>query len=103
MMKIPFTLSALLFFVLLSGCGGDPVAEKPVEDPKVNETFDQRMKREIESKLKIPATEKYSSRTYRAYINGDTIEDVLITVNRMEHAMDEAINTNKTAKAEEMG
>lgn len=100
-MKYPFVLTALV--ALLSTRCGDPVVEESVTDPKVNESFDQRMKREIEAALKIPGTEKYTSRTYRAHINSDTIEDVLITVNRMEFAMDEAIKSGKTAKAEEMG
>jgi hypothetical protein len=102
-MKYPFVLTALLAVALLSTRCGDPVVEESVKDPKTNETFAQRMKREIEAKLKISGTEKYTSRTYYAYINGDTIKDVLITVNRMEFAMDEAIKSGQTAKAEEMG
>lgn len=106
-MKYLFFFSTSLLLVLLSSCNGTPETAKPVEEdpnvPKKNETFEQRARREIRTKLDMEATEKYSMRTYWEYINNDTIKDAIITVNRREFAMDEAIKANKTAKAEEMG
>jgi hypothetical protein len=97
--------SGLLITALFS-CNGNTTPETTGEEaPKIptNETFEQRTKREIEAKLSIPATEKYSMRIYKAYINADTIQDAIITVNRMEYAMDEAIKSKRTAKAAELG
>jgi hypothetical protein len=106
-MKYLSFFSAALLLLLVSSCGGtDSPATAANDDPskpKKNETFQQRAKREIKAKLNIEATEKFSMRTYWSYINDDTIKDAIITVNRMEFAMDEAIKTNKTAKAEEIG
>lgn len=99
-------LAALLIALFSARCGGGKPTEEAVETPEEihkNETFEQRVKREIEAKLKINATEHYTYHIYKAYINEDTIQDALITVNRKEFAMDEAIKQGKTAKAEELG
>jgi hypothetical protein len=106
-MKYLSFFSAALLLLLVSSCdgSGSPAAavnEDPAK-PKKNESFQQRAKREIKAKLDMNATEKFAMRTYWSYINDDTIKDAIITVNRMEFAMDEAIKANKTAKAEEMG
>lgn len=71
--------------------------------PKVKLPFEKRYKREIESMLSIPATEKYASRIYRADVNNDGKEDAIITVNRLEYAIDQAIKSKNTAKAAEIG
>jgi hypothetical protein len=105
-MKYPLIALAAYCILFLSACGETPGTTTPEgENPAVpkNETFEQRAKREIEAKLSIPATEKYTIRVYRAYIDADTVKDAVITVNRMEFAMDEAIKRGKTAKAAEMG
>jgi len=98
--------SALLITVLFSCNGnGNETTGTPEEgeQPTMNETFEQRVKREAEAKLQIPATEKYSLRIYKAYINSDTVQDAIITVNRMQFAMDQAIKMKKTAQAAELG
>jgi len=109
-MKFPFIhLPVVLTTLLLSlsnckGDGGDetPDPETPgTEAPK--EDFDTRVKREIQAKLEIPSTEKYDWKIYRSHINSDTIEDAIITVNRMSFAIDEAIRMNKTVKMAELG
>lgn len=96
--------AGLLLTALLTACGSgestDPTAEQP---DKITETFEERTEREIAAKLELPATEDYTLKVYKAYINSDTIEDAIVTVNRMQFAMDEAIRSGKTAKAEELG
>lgn len=100
-------LSLLLLFtgtLLFTACGSDSAAENPEgEQTQKKESFDVRTRREIIAKLEIPATEEFTMSIHRAFINSDTIEDAIITVNRMQFAMDEAIRTGKTAKAEELG
>ncbi len=104
-MKFPFPL-ALTFAVLpaLFQCSGS--AETPKEKPKEEVkggSLEERAKREAEASLNIPATEKYDLKIYKAYLNDDGVEDAIITINRMEFAMDEAIRRDKVAKAAEMG
>jgi hypothetical protein len=104
------TFSTILFSTLLSilfvQCGSEtqtkPTQEK-AEKPAKKEPFDKRYKSEIEEKLKIGDKEKYSYHVYKAFINADSIEDAIITVNRMQFAEDEAIKSGKVTKAVEMG
>lgn len=104
-MKFPFPI-VLTFAVLpaLFQCSSPetPEAEQPKEEVKGG-TLEQRAKREIEASLGIPATEKYELAIYKAYLNDDGVEDAIITVNRLEFAMDEAIRKDKVAKAAEVG
>lgn len=59
--------------------------------------------RQIENNLQIPATEKYSYKIYREELNGDDSLDYVITVNRLDFALDEAIKSDNVAKRAELG
>jgi hypothetical protein len=98
----------LVCLAVLSGCSTQTELEDNPKRPTqaTNELqldFDQRAKREIESKLQIPRNEKYSYTVYKEYINADSIQDAIITVNRMQFAMDEAIRSGHQAKMAELG
>lgn len=104
-MRTIFFLSAL---VLAVGCTGNSEKEDKNTEPAAvsNELqldFDQRAKREIEAKLQIPRNEKYSYTVYKEFINADSIQDAIITVNRMQFALDEAIKSGHQAKMAELG
>ena len=106
-MNYSITSLAIAAFLVLSltNCGGENIenTQVPVEQT-VTETFDQRAKHELEAKLQIPATEKYTYAVYREYINSDTVKDAIITINRLSFAIDEAIRSKKnTAKSAELG
>lgn len=106
MKLVEISIICLLFAV--SSCGDETTATDPTETvdgktEKSNESLDARAKREIMASLAIPVNEKFTMRIYKEYINADTIEDAIITINRMEYAMDEAIKNNRQAKAAEMG
>jgi hypothetical protein len=99
----------LLYFIpfaLLISCG-DPIPEDSPEDKALQDEqdmeFTERMKREVEASLEIPVTEKYTFKIYKEFINSDTIEDAIITVNRFEFAKNEAIRMKKQAKMAEIG
>ena len=98
-----FTLALAL--IAFAGCKNDSAENAPNTsgEAKVKESFEARVKREIEAKLQLPATEKYTYAIHREFISSDTIQDAIITVNRMAFAIDESIRTNSTAKAVEMG
>jgi hypothetical protein len=105
-MKI-LELSILCLLLITTSCGDDTSTDSTenVEDTneKSTESFDARARREIMASLAIPVNEKFSMKIYKEYINADTIEDAIITINRMEYAMDEAIKNKREAKAAEMG
>lgn len=105
-MKDTFSvLAAACALLLLPNCSGssDDGAKEPARQETVSQSFEERTKREIEVKMQLPATEKYTYRIYREYINSDTLRDAIITINRLNFAIDEAIRTNRTAKAAEVG
>lgn len=104
MKKITLLLS-IPFALLFLRCGDESsdMAPTDVANDTKKESFDARVNREVREKLSIPANEKYTVRIYREYINSDTIKDAIITVNRMDFAMNEAIRTKKEAKMAELG
>jgi len=106
-MKFPSSICVLLFLTLIiASCSNEKKTTDPVEDPAKalqNLPFEQRYKREIVEKLNIGSKEKYTMHVYKAFINSDSIEDAIITVNRLQFAEDEAIKSGKTAKAAELG
>lgn len=96
-------LSVLLVFGLIS-CDEAPKTETDASSENgIKETFDQRMEREITAALEIPATERYTLKIYRSFINNDTIEDAIITINRKQYAEDLAIQNKNAAKMEDFG
>jgi hypothetical protein len=93
--------------LFLAACGNNEVENTVLETTtppnELNVDFDQRARREVEAKLQIPVTEKYTFNVYKEFINADTIQDAIITVNRMEFAISDAIKKNKQAKMAEIG
>ena len=105
-MKFMLVLS---FLLALYGCSDSPkvnndAEQESPENEKDNKNldFETRIKREIEAKLSIPATEKYTLEIHKAHLNADEKEDAVITVNRLEFAMEEA-SQGQTAKRAEFG
>ncbi len=94
----------LLSCLLLFACS-EKVGNKNKEKPKdvIVETLDQKIKHHIEASLQIPATEKYVFEKYEAHVNGDDSLDIVITVNRLDHALERAINSDRLAKRAETG
>lgn len=91
---------------LLYSCGDAKPKEtetQEVEEDTSKQTVEEMAKRHIEGKLSIPATEKYTYRIYKEHLDDDGKIDAIITVNRMEFAMDEASKSKNTAKLAEIG
>ncbi|MDG1148239.1 MAG: hypothetical protein P8N52_08050 [Crocinitomicaceae bacterium] len=59
--------------------------------------------RQIEGNLSIPATEDYSYTIYSEELNGDDSLDYIVTVNRLDFALNKAIEKGNTAQRAEMG
>lgn len=66
-------------------------------------SLEERIKRHVEADLKISANEHYSLRVYKENLDGDNKQDAIITVNRLEFAMNNAEQINNTAKLAEIG
>ena len=102
-----YLVFSLIAFSLVS-CGGTEdekdVFDQPVEKEKeqANANFEQRIKREVEAKLSIPATEKYTLEIKKGHLNADEKEDAVISVNRMELAEKEALE-DKTGTKKQLG
>ncbi len=102
-------INKLIFcFVLafISSCGDSKSKETvlpEVTEDNSKQTVEKMAERHIESKLSIPATEKYTYKIYKEHLDDDGKIDAIITVNRLEFAMDEASRSNNTAKLAEIG
>lgn len=94
----------LLALPLLINCEGSSTPESTnPEDTEAKIPLNDRLKRDVEAALEIPATEKYDFQIYRSHLNNDTILDAIVTVNRLQYAIDQAIKTKMEAKAAELG
>lgn len=99
-------LNVILLALLLGACTEPPADsdEKPdTSDPSAQMTNEELLIRHIESNLKIPATENYSYKIYKEDLNGDDSLDYIVTVNRLNKAMEEAIQSGNVAKRAEIG
>jgi hypothetical protein len=103
-MKILQIISLLFLF---SACQETEEVEKPIiDDDKLSDkelSLEEYAKRHIEAQLKIPASEKYDLSIYRANLDGDDKEDAIITVNRLDFAINEAASSPNPAKRAELG
>ena len=88
-----FLLVTLLFF----SCSEESKekSEKPVPKAEENQTVEQMAKRHLESQLSIPATEKYSYHIYKAHLDEDEKIDAIITLNRVDFALEEAMRCSQ--------
>lgn len=102
-MKNIFFLIALV----LVSCGNEKPAEQQQESVEKGSqkagNVESSAESHVESVLGIPGNEKYSLKIYKEHLNGDDEIDAIVTVNRLEYAMNEAAKSDKTAKSAEIG
>lgn len=72
-----------------------------VEDVVLSDA--ELIKRHIESRLSIAGNEDYSISEFEEKINGDDIADKVITVNLLDRALKEAIESGNVVKRAELG
>ena len=101
-----YYLYIFLLFVTFS-CSDTSVKDSDSEeiapDNQKEQTLEQMLNRHIEAQLSIPTNEKYSFKIYKEHLDGDDKMDAIITVNRLEYALDVAIKKGNTAKQAEIG
>jgi hypothetical protein len=105
MKHIQFLSALILFAGFATSCSetNEQPTKTDSDKHERKESFEERARREVVHYLAIPTSEKYTMKIYREYINADTLLDAIITVNRLEYAMNEAIKTGREAKAAELG
>lgn len=87
----------LILFALTSiySCGPDSKKEKendqlePIDNVEAL-TFEERAHQHVRQNLQMAANEKYTLNIYYEHLNNDTILDAVITVNRLDHAMNKS-------------
>lgn len=70
---------------------------------KKSPTVEEMIIRQIEGDLKIPATEKYTYKIYSEELNGDDSLDYIVTVNRLDFALNKAIEKGNITQRAAMG
>lgn len=94
----------LLFFLFaLFSCENNQTSEDETETETETETlkvdhFTSRVRQEVEAKLGIVNKENYDLQIYREHLNGDEMEDAVITVNRLDFARKECVGKSGANK-----
>ena len=99
----------LILFLILISCNAavkkEKVEEKQVKNKEKKEfsNLEEKLLFDIKSSLSIPETEKFGHALYKEHLNDDGVEDAIVTVNRLEFAMEEASKATNPAKRAELG
>ncbi len=95
------------FSLILFACGNeqtDAASDVP-EETSTHQGNDLRSRaaRHVEAQLTITGTETYTMNISRANLDGDELEDAIITVNRFNYALEKAKQSPNAAKLAEIG
>jgi hypothetical protein len=85
-----------LTLLILTACSEQKSADKAIDNEKIQEeslSEEEKIIRQVESKLDITAAEKYDIQIQYRLIDPDTLKDALILVNRKEFGYQKAKNT----------
>lgn len=94
----------LTVLILLFSCSEKGKKEgEVVDNPPPIMTVEEMAQSHIQAKLSIPSTEKYTFKIYKEHLDGDNKIDAIITVNRLNYALEEAVKSSHTAKRAEVG
>jgi hypothetical protein len=105
---VKYCLLITAFSVLLFAC--EETSKQETQEIQTQElptkgkqTLEQYADRMIRAKLSIQANETFSMQIYRAQLDADGVEDAIVTVNRKDFAMKEAMASPNPAKRAELG
>ena len=106
-MKIAKATYFLILLSLCISCSESTEEQRKVIDeselPEEKGDLNSYAKRHVESQLRIPSNERYELKIYKENLDGDDKEDAIITVNRLNFAIEEAANSVNPAKRAEIG
>ncbi len=93
--------------IFLSACSSEETVTEPTKpnDSKEIESKDLKSKaiNHIKAQLQLTAVDKYDTVWFSQDINGDDQTDYIITVNLMDRAINDGVESGKTEKMKEMG
>lgn len=94
----------LFLCLIISSCteNNNATEDSIEEDPK-NLSLEEMTDRHVRATLGINPDEKFSLKIYKEHLDGDDKIDAIITVNRLNYALDEAAKSNNSAKQAEVG
>jgi len=100
-------VTMVCFSLILFACGNeqtDAASDMP-EETATHQGNDLRSRaaRHVEAQLTIAGTEAYTMNISRANLDGDELEDAIITVNRFNYALEKAKQSPNAAKLAEIG
>ena len=100
-------VTMVCFSLILFACGNeqtDAASDTP-EETSTHQGNDLRSRaaRHVEAQLTIAGTEAYTMNISRANLDGDELEDAIITVNRFNYALEKAKQSPNAAKLAEIG
>jgi hypothetical protein len=98
-------LLLLLFPILFFSCENNDKSKNIISEdqlPDKPKSLSAYAKRHVESTLKISQSENYELKVYKANLDGDDKEDAIITVNRLQFAINEASQSEYPAKRAEV-
>lgn len=104
-------MKAFLYILLLStlffSCGNEASVEDASlpKEPQTDQGRDLRSRalRHVEAQLNIAATERYILDIHKQNLDGDDKEDAIISVNRLNYAIEKAKQSPNAAKLAEIG
>jgi hypothetical protein len=93
-MKMKTIYSCIILLFSLFSCSEEEPSEIIIDNEKVentkNQTLEEMVNNHVERQLSIPRNEKYSLKIYKEHLDGDDKIDAIITVNRLEFALEDA-------------
>ncbi len=97
-----------LFAVVIFACSEpNQTVESNLEESgppkKGNQPLEQYVDRMVRAQLKIQANEKFILEIHKAQLNEDGIEDAVVTINRLDFAIQQAAASPNPAKRAELG
>ena len=102
MKNIIFLAFITIVFISCSDLNNEDFTQENLKKEKVL-PFNEKLIRHIESNLEIASNEKYSYKVYKEHLDNDSILDAIISVNRLEYALEEARISGNSAKRAEIG
>jgi hypothetical protein len=98
----------LLLTLFIWSCKEEPIHEPTTQNEqgpptKGKQSLSNYVDRMVRAKLGIQANENFKLKIYRAQLDEDGIEDAIVTVNRLDFAMKEAMASANPAKRAELG
>jgi hypothetical protein len=97
------SLSLLTFFSCEQGQEENRKVIDESQLPEDHGDLNSYAKRHVEAQLRISANEKYEMKIFRGNLDGDDKQDAIITVNRLNFAIEEAAKSENPAKRAEIG